>query len=396
MSDTATQMDTMEISDTPVESFDTDFEVDSSAQDYGDLDWDNLETLGTGENDDFETNIEESGNQPEDQSSEASGEKSSEALEENSSEEGEPSEAPEGEAGTPKPEIELEALKNYEVPVTIDGQEIKVPVQELINNYSGKQAWDKRFNELSNARKEFETEMNEVDGYLNQFAEHFEKGDVYSAMEQFASFANIPSFEMKHRLLSAFKDEYVRIASMGAEAYNKEYLQAENDYLKQSQQKESEKRQSEQAQRELNQKIESIQKNYGISAEEYQAAQSFLSERLAQDQELASKFPLTPENVAGYVIRYNTDLKTQALVKEVDASLLENGQLIDTLTDIAIQNPDLSQEDIKQMLVEQLEISKKKSTESRLAEKVEKKSVKPTNNKKPSSGIQPLESWDDI
>lgn len=392
MSDTAVESTGMEFSEAPVESFDSSFEVDGNIEATDNLDWDNIPV---GEDNDTETNIEESGNQPEDQSSEASGEESSEATEESSDEEGEPSEAPEGEAGDSKPEIELDALKGYEVPVMIDGQEVKVPVQELINNYSGKQAWDKRFNELSNARKEFETEMNEVDGYLNQFAEHFEKGDVYKAMEQFASFANVPSYEMKHRMMAAFKDEFVRIAQMGPEKYNEEYLRAENEYLKQKEVQGQEKQRSEQAQRELTQKIEAIQNQYGISGEEYEAASAFLQERLSQDKDLAEKFPLTPENIAGYVLRYNADLNTQSLLKEVDASLLDNNALIDTLTDISISNPQLSREDLKSMLVEQLQLAKKTQTSQRLVEKVEKKAVK-QSTQKPSSGIKPLESWDDI
>lgn len=393
MSNAAVESTGMEFSGEPLESFDSSFETDSNIESTDNLDWD---SIPVGETNDTETNIEESGDQPEDQSSETSGEEVSEASEENSDEESESSETAEGEAGDSKPEIELEALKNYEVPVVIDGEEVKVPIQELINNYSGKQAWDKRFNELSKARKEFEEEMNEVDGYLNQFAEYFEKGDVYKAMEQFASFANVPAYEMKHRMLAAFKDEFVRIAQMGPEKYNEEYLKAENEYLKQKEAQSQEKLRSEQAQRELIQKVEAIRNQYGISAEEYEAASAFLQERLSQDKDLAKKFPLTPENIAGYVLRYNADLNTQSILKEVDASLLDNNALIDTLTDISISNPQLTREDLKSMLVEQLQIAKKTQTSQRLVEKVEKKAVKQSTTKKPSSDIKPLESWDDI
>ena len=39
------------------------------------------------------------------------------------------------------------------MPVKIDGKVEEVPVQELINNYSGKTAWDKKFTEIGKEKK---------------------------------------------------------------------------------------------------------------------------------------------------------------------------------------------------------------------------------------------------
>ena len=42
--------------------------------------------------------------------------------------------------------------------VKVDGKSEEVPLQELINNYSGKTAWDKKFTEIGKEKKEVQFE----------------------------------------------------------------------------------------------------------------------------------------------------------------------------------------------------------------------------------------------
>lgn len=59
--------------------------------------------------------------------------------------------------------------------VKVDGQIEEVPVQELINNYSGKTAWDKKFTEIGKEKKALEFEKAQVTDQKNKLVEHVNK-----------------------------------------------------------------------------------------------------------------------------------------------------------------------------------------------------------------------------
>jgi len=58
------------------------------------------------------------------------------------------------------------------VPVKIDGKVEEVPMQELINNYSGKTAWDKKFTEIGKEKKTIEFEKNAIQVQKDKLTEH--------------------------------------------------------------------------------------------------------------------------------------------------------------------------------------------------------------------------------
>lgn len=57
-------------------------------------------------------------------------------------------------------------------PVKIDGKVENVNVQELINNYSGKTAWDKKFTEIGKEKKTIEFEKNAIQVQKDKLTEH--------------------------------------------------------------------------------------------------------------------------------------------------------------------------------------------------------------------------------
>ena len=56
--------------------------------------------------------------------------------------------------------------------VKVDGQTLDVPVQELINNYSGKTAWDKKFTEIGKEKKSLEFEKNQISAQKKELVDH--------------------------------------------------------------------------------------------------------------------------------------------------------------------------------------------------------------------------------
>ena len=56
--------------------------------------------------------------------------------------------------------------------VKVDGEMVDVPVQELLNNYSGKTAWDKKFTEIGKEKKLIELERNTLTKQKDQLLSH--------------------------------------------------------------------------------------------------------------------------------------------------------------------------------------------------------------------------------
>jgi len=59
--------------------------------------------------------------------------------------------------------------------VKVDGELVDVPVQELLNNYSGKTAWDKKFTEIGKEKKVLEVERNTLTKQKEQLLSHLEQ-----------------------------------------------------------------------------------------------------------------------------------------------------------------------------------------------------------------------------
>jgi hypothetical protein len=56
--------------------------------------------------------------------------------------------------------------------IKVDGEQVDVELQDLINNYSGKTAWDKKFTELGKEKKAVEFEKNTVVKQKEQLIQH--------------------------------------------------------------------------------------------------------------------------------------------------------------------------------------------------------------------------------
>lgn len=59
--------------------------------------------------------------------------------------------------------------------VKVDGKMADVPLQELINNYSGKTAWDKKFTEIGKEKKTLEFEKAQISSQKQKLSDHVTK-----------------------------------------------------------------------------------------------------------------------------------------------------------------------------------------------------------------------------
>ena len=143
-------------------------------------------------------------------------------------------------------EEELEIAANALFKHKVDGEEVDVELQELLNNYSGKVSYDKKFQEFSSSKKDFETYKDQYDkdieaitGYVSTFREKMNSEDPMAALNYFAEFSGMKPHEFRRQLVNAMIPEVNRLSGMSADQYQAEYLKQENEYLQKKQESEN-------------------------------------------------------------------------------------------------------------------------------------------------------------
>ena len=207
-----------------------------------------------------------------------------------------------------KPEIEKKKVK-YKV----DGQEVEEDVteQDLINNYSGQKAIQKRFNEIDYAKKEIikkeqhlaselnwvKQEMQDVRSSFSGVIDDFVKTGsvkqnpmegVYNLIDKMG----LDAKEFDKLLFSHYIPEVAKFLDMEEDGREAFMLKKENEWLKKGRDKiESEKKQNAEQRRKLEEE-NSLKRQSGVSEEQF----------LELKNELESKFDLK-------------DLKTEQIIQ---------------------------------------------------------------------------------
>lgn len=247
---------------------------------------------------------------------------------------------------------ELEIAADAIFKQKVDGEEVDVSLQDLLNNYSGKQSYDKKFQELSENKKDFETNKQEYDkdiediySVLNGFKDKMQNNDAMGALEYFASFAGMKPYEFRENLIRAMAPEVARMSQMSEEQLLNERLQSQNDYLLQQQESENAKLQEKQSLEGLRQEISQVQEAHGISDEDFQSAY----------QELADsdyKGEISPGDVAEFYIHTNAYKKADQILESVNPSLTQDNNILETFQKIIVDNPSFDDNDLLDIVKE--------------------------------------------
>jgi hypothetical protein len=288
-------------------------------------------------------------------------------------------------------EDNLELYANTSFKHKVDGEEVDVELQELLNNYSGKVSYDKKFQEFSSERKDFETyketydkDIEQINGYITNFAEKIKNNDAMGALEYFAEFSGMKPHEFKRELLNQLAPEVFRLNEMSPEQLQAEDLRAQNEYLLRQQESEQKRSQEQQAQRELELEIANAQEAHNISDEDFQNAYQELL-----DGEFEGN--ITPAVIADYYVHSQAFSKAEEALTQVDPMLAQQDNILETLQKIVMENPSFDNEDLVE-IVQDVYGDIKKTASKSVSKKVEpKKQAK----KDPKSKEDYLD-WEDL
>ena len=270
----------------------------------------------------------------------------------------------------------------------VDGEEVDVTLKDLLENYSGKVPWDKRFNELNVSKKEYEqakkeyTEEKEyINNYIGEFAQKMQEGKAVEALGFLAEFAGMKPYEFKQKLVDSIAPEIDRKRQLTPDQIQNEQLQEQNKYLEQKRESEKQILENKQATMELEQQIKSLQETYGIDDEAFDSAYDELLETDLKDK-------LNPELIVNYVRHKNAFTKAESVLSEVQPSLTSNKYVMDAVENIIFENPKLTDGEITE-IVQSIYGQEKKKASKAVSKKIQ-------GNSKEQSKRTPVEYEDAV
>lgn len=285
--------------------------------------------------------------------------------------------------------------------VKVDGKNEDVPLQELINNYSGKTAWDKKFTEIGKEKKNLEFESNKL---LKQ--KEFLDNHLYNAiiplkdpnknpidsLLYLVEMSGEDPYNAYRRIMEANLEELGGLLDM-TELERELYFHKKKDELHgNAQKKRNDSIQKEQAFNQVLNKVDQLRQAFNVSEEAFVDA----SEEL---ESIYNGSGLNANNITDEAVVDYASLKPHiAVVKKLVAPYEENiseSKYGDVVAELArnLRNEDLDEATIKQILARNFSVEEDvKELNSKVYNKSAKAPVKKTL-KEDSKSFESFDDW---
>jgi len=296
---------------------------------------------------------------------------------------------------------ELKMLKamrgeqEYEIPedagftIKIDGEEVVVPLAELRNNYSGKTAWDKKFSELDNERKEYMADRGQVERYVTEFAALAKGDNKLEALEYLAQLSGQDPLQFRRDVENQMFEKFSSRQNLSEAEIRNLQLQEENNFLLRQKESETQRQHQSQARREAEMRLNSIQETHGLSNEDlsemYHEIVNSSNEPLNDNQIFERMEHKAVDNMAYRGAEY--------LIGKVNEELINESNL-EAVKSLITENPDFTEEDFTDILTEAFgSTTKTKKVSSKAKAAAKSKTTKQT---KISKEAKEYASFDDL
>lgn len=283
---------------------------------------------------------------------------------------------------------ELKMLKakrgdnEYEMPedavfnIKVDGEDMEVSLTDLRNNFAGKVPWDKRYQQLSQEKQDFNKEKTLIERYVNEFSDLVGKGDRMGAMEYLASLSGQNPLEFRKALREQILREHQEYLSMDETQRALYEKDEELKFVKKVQESESQRRADEEADYALKKQLTEIQEAHNISDKDL----------LDAYDELAAHYDgeITPEIIGEYHVRKTAFGTAEEVLSMIDEKLASDETVIQDVAEAIVEHNITDFDDLEEVIRDAYDIPKeaKKKAGSKKAEKAAKE---PKKEEKPKT-----------
>jgi hypothetical protein len=287
--------------------------------------------------------------------------------------------------------------------VKVDGSVLDVPVQELINNYSGKTAWDKKFTELGKEKKNIDNDKASIEkqkAFILDFVgktldplKDPNKSPMDSLMYLVEMSGEDP-YNAYRRIMESNLEELSSLLDMG-ETERELYFHKKKDelYGKVDKQRQ-EKLQKEQVFNQTRQKVDSLRQAHNVSEEEFVNAADELEEIFkAQGRNVGE---ISEEHVVDYASLKPHISKIQEMVTPYEDNISDD-RYGDVVSELAyyLRDGKATEKDIAEILKRNFSVEEDvKELNTKVYQKQKAKVSKKVEVEEDSNGFESFSDWD--
>ena len=285
--------------------------------------------------------------------------------------------------------------------VKVDGKNEDVPLQELINNYSGKTAWDKKFTEIGKEKKTLEVEKAQVTKQSEELKAHVAKalaplrekdGNPMDSLLYLVEMSGDDPYNAYRRIMESNLGELGKLMDM-EDVERELYFHKKKDELYSDVAKKRQgKLQEEQTFNQVVQKVDSLRQTYKVTEDEYVDASDELEEIYA-----ASKLnvnDITHEAIVDYASLKPHIAVVKGLIEQYEDNISE-GKYGDVVAELSryLRDGKADEANIKQILARNFSVEEDvKELNSKVYGKSAKAPVKKTL-KEESKNFESFDDW---
>jgi hypothetical protein len=286
--------------------------------------------------------------------------------------------------------------------VKVDGKNEDVPLQELINNYSGKTAWDKKFTEIGKEKKYLETEKAQVSKQSEELKKHVhaalaplksKDGNPMDSLLYLVEMSGEDPYNAYRRIMESNLEELGKLMDMGDVERELYFHKKKDELYSDVAKKRQGKLQEEQTFNQVVQKVDSLRQTYNVTEDAYVEASEELEEIYA-----ASKLDvnnITHEAIVDYASLKPHIEVVKGLIEQYEDNISE-GKYGDVVSELSryLRDGKADEATIKQILARNFSVEEDvKELNSKVYGKSAKAPVKKTL-KEESKSFESFDDWE--
>lgn len=232
---------------------------------------------------------------------------------------------------------------------TVNGESVIVQLSDLLNNYSGKTDYSKKYSELNKERQEYNTQVKTLNDQLNGLHKMLtEKGDARTVLMTLAeAFGADPKAVWKNFSEKA-KEQIQQFSQLTEEQWKLKELEEELQWRNHKEETERQKTQAAEVQSKITARVQAVLDNTKMDEQTFRQIYEDLVKKGVSVSEL------TPEHIEGEYVEREASKNATSLIESVnpDMPAERKAQAIAELKKHWKDNPKFTLEDWREIAVE--------------------------------------------
>lgn len=284
---------------------------------------------------------------------------------------------------------ELELPLNAKLPWKVGGQDVEVELLDVLNNYSGKVPWDKKYSEIDLIRKTVEGEKRAYQEKLDKINKLYkdEKSSPVEALSYMLDLAGVPKHDYLRKIRDVLVPDIEQFAQLSQEEKRAYLAEQENKVLREIAESDNRRRTQEETKKSLADSFAKIREAHQLDETDLTRAYNFGLEKGISVE--------TPEDVAGIAIELRAVDRAKSLIESVDSQILSSAsgrEIWHNIAEIIYKDPSFTDDEIREVIAETFGVE---ADVKKVKEKAEVK-AKETSFKKKTVEPDPFASFRDL